>query len=98
MTITQIQDSLIPYFRQKPVVRAWLFGSHVDGTARINSDVDILVELDYEKHLGLGFISMWLEIKELLGRDVDLITTRGISPLVAPYIESNKKLIYERLD
>ena len=44
------------YFWNKPVLRPFLFGSFSRGDAEENSDVDILVELDYSKHIGFGFV------------------------------------------
>ncbi|MCG2716559.1 MAG: nucleotidyltransferase domain-containing protein, partial [Candidatus Marinimicrobia bacterium] len=35
------------YFKDKPVLRAYLFGSQVRNEADVDSDIDILVELDY---------------------------------------------------
>lgn len=96
MTPYQIRDQLVPYLRHKPVLRAWLFGSQAAGTAQKDSDIDLLVELDYSQHIGLGFITMCMELKELLGKEVDLVTTDGMSPFVAPHIEQQKMLIYER--
>lgn len=96
MTSNQIRNQIAPYFRHKPVLRAWLFGSQAMGMAADDSDIDILVELDYSQHIGLGFITMCMELKELLGKEVDLVTTDGLSPFVAPYIEQQKMLIYER--
>lgn len=96
MMSDQIEHKIVPYFQQKPVLRAWLFGSHAAGTADEDSDIDILVELDYSEHIGLGFVSMWMELSELLDSDVDLVSTDGLSPFVAPYIEAQKTLIYER--
>ena len=96
MTPNQIRNQVAPYFRHKPVLRAWLFGSQAAGTAQEGSDIDILLELDYSQHIGLGFITMWMELKELLGQEVDLVTTDGLSPYIAPYVEQYKMLIYER--
>lgn len=42
----------------KPVLRAFLFGSMSRGDAGPDSDIDILVELDYNLHIGLGFVDM----------------------------------------
>ena len=44
------------YFSGKPVIKAYLFGSYSRDEAEDNSDVDILVDLDYSKHIGLGFV------------------------------------------
>ena len=37
------------YFQDKPVLKAYLFGSYARGEADRKSDVDILVELDYSR-------------------------------------------------
>ena len=50
MTITQRNISnLQDYFKDKPVFKAFLFGSFARGEADSESDYDILVELDYSK-------------------------------------------------
>jgi len=38
---------LYNFFSGKPVKKAYLFGSYARNEARNNSDIDILVELDY---------------------------------------------------
>lgn len=88
----QIRD----YFRTQPVIRAWLFGSYADGTATENSDVDILVTLDHSRAIGLHYVQMILDLEELLGKKVDLVADEGLSKYVRPYVEKQKKLIYER--
>jgi len=40
-------DQIKAYFRDKPVVKAYVFGSYARKEATGKSDVDILVELDY---------------------------------------------------
>jgi predicted nucleotidyltransferase len=45
------------YFKTQPVLKAYLFGSYVRGEADENSDVDILVELDYAQKIGLQFFT-----------------------------------------
>jgi predicted nucleotidyltransferase len=40
------------------VIDAYLFGSYSRGDADENSDIDILVELDYSKLIGLEFVQM----------------------------------------
>ncbi len=84
------------YLAGQPVKKAYLFGSHARGTADADSDVDILVELDHAKPVGLHFVRMQLELESLLQAKVDLLSERGISKYVRPHIESDKKLIYEK--
>ena len=89
--ITQLQE----FFREKPVFRAWLFGSQARQEANEKSDVDLLVELDYDQKIGWEFVTMRLELEELLHAKVDLISSQGLSPFIGPYIEAEKQLIYE---
>ena len=84
------------YFRNKPVLRAFLFGSFSRGEAEENSDVDILVELDYSKHIGFGFVKMKLDLEEKLHKKIDLVSINSISKHILPFINNDKKLIYER--
>ncbi len=84
------------YFRDKPIIKAYLFGSQVRDEAREDSDIDILVELDYSQKIGLLFVQMKIELEELLHKKVDLVTTEGISKYIAPIIEKEREIIYER--
>lgn len=61
---------------QYGAARLALFGSHANGTAREDSDVDLLVEL--EKPLGLGFMRLAGDLEELLGKRVDLATVGAL--------------------
>lgn len=83
------------YFTQKPVLKAYLFGSYSRNEADHESDVDILVELDYSKHIGLGFVQMKFDLEERLNKKVDLVSADGINQRILPYIEPDKQLIYE---
>lgn len=84
------------YFKNKPVLKAYLFGSFVRNEANKNSDIDILVDLDYSQKIGLEFISMKLDLEDLLHRKIDLVSSLGISPYIKPIIDAEKRLIYER--
>ena len=84
------------YFQDKPVLKAFLFGSFSREDAVEDSDIDILVELDYSKHIGLGFVNMKLELEDKLHKKVDLVSSNSISKILLPFINSDKKLIYER--
>jgi len=87
--------SLQRFFAGKPVKRAYLFGSYARDEADKNSDIDILVELDFSVHIGLGFIQMKFDLEELLRRKVDLVSEDGLSKYVKPYVDKDKILIYE---
>ena len=84
------------YFSKHPVLRAYLFGSYVRGEADSESDVDILVDLDYSQKIGLQFIQMKLDLENILKTKVDLVSSGGISSHIKPYIEMEKQLIYAK--
>jgi predicted nucleotidyltransferase len=84
------------YFKDKPVRKAYLFGSQVRMDADKNSDIDILVELDHTEPVGLKFVKMQLELEGILKTKVDLLTERAVSKHIIPYVENEKKLIYEK--
>jgi uncharacterized protein len=84
------------YFQDKPVLKAYLFGSFVRGEATEQSDIDILVELDYSQSIGLGFVQMQMDLQEKLLKKVDLVSTGGLSKFIKPLIDQEKELIYAR--
>ncbi len=84
------------YFQTRPVLKAYLFGSFAKGIADAESDVDILVDLDYSQRIGLGFIQMKIDLEKLLRRNVDLVSSNGLSIHLKPLIDREKKLIYAR--
>jgi uncharacterized protein len=92
LQINQIQD----FFSNQPVLKAYLFGSYVRGDNNENSDIDLLVELDYSQPIGLEFIQMQIDLQQLLSKKVDLISARGLSKYIKPILDSEKKLIYAR--
>lgn len=77
------------------MLRAWLFGSFARGEETPDSDIDILVDLDYSKPVGLEFVQMQLDLMELLRKPIDLVSSRGLSKYIKPYIDKDKVLLYE---
>jgi len=67
------------------VKKIGVFGSHVRGEQTETSDVDLLVE--FEKPTFDNFMDLLFFFEDLFGKDVDLITTRGMSPYISPRIE-----------
>lgn len=96
ISIEEIKHNLKDYFTNKPVKKAYLFGSYARSEADEKSDMDILVELDFSKPIGLFFFTMEYELKNRFNKKIDLITTEEVSPYIKPYIEKDKILVYER--
>ena len=85
------------YFKTQPVLKAWLFGSFARGEASADSDVDLLVEFDHSKPIGLfRYARMWRELSEILGCRVDMVEEGTLRPLAEQTANNDKKLIYER--
>ena len=89
-------QSIQNYFINKPVNKAFLFGSYVRGSADAASDVDILVELDHSNPIGLGFVQMKFDLEDFLKKPVDLVSANGLSEFIAPFILKERQLIYEK--
>ena len=67
--------------RRVGVLHVGLFGSIARGEARDDSDVDVLVELDPVARVDLiDFIRLKNHLTQLLGREVDLVSRRGLRP------------------
>lgn len=71
-------------FAMYPLASMALFGSHADGTATEESDVDILVE--FKQPVGFEFIDLSIELEKILQRPVDLVTRQAVKPKLMPYI------------
>lgn len=56
-----------------------LFGSVARGEADERSDIDLLVEFEPERSL-IDHAALWLELQELLGCKVDVVSEGGIKP------------------
>lgn len=57
-----------------------------------NSDIDVVIEAP--EGTGLEFVGVALELEKALGKKVDLLTYKGISPYLKEYIlEEEAKII-----
>ena len=95
LTTSQINQIKL-FFSEQPVLKAYLFGSYGRNEANENSDLDLLVELDYSQPIGLEFIQMQLDLEKLLLKKVDLVSARGLSKYIKPILDKEKQLIYAR--
>lgn len=94
----QIIQKAAQFFQDKPVKRAYLFGSAARGEQNVDSDVDILVDLDYENGADFfALIDMQEQLAQLLAVKVDLVSSNGLSSHIKPQIDQEKQLIYEKI-
>ena len=69
--------------RQFRVSHAAVFGSVSRGEARIDSDIDVLVELDQDRPMGVfEYARLKLYINEILGGGGDVVNRSTLKPLL----------------
>jgi hypothetical protein len=72
-----------------------LFGSHARDQAKPDSDIDLLV--DYDKPIGLfRFAELQQQLSNVLGKKVDLVSRKGVSKHLKPFIENDLQVVYEK--
>lgn len=79
MQLSEQQLTIIRDFcRRRPVVRAYVFGSFARGDAHEQSDVDLLLELDYSQLDALDFLAWPQLLRRRLKKKVDIVS--GLKP------------------
>ena len=64
-------------------MHAAVFGSAARGEAAENSDLDILIDLDATRPIGLfAYANLKLYINELLGGKADVVNRKTLKPLL----------------
>ena len=97
MSTEAMTKTIAEYFKTQPVLKAWLFGSFARGEERPDSDVDILFVPDMSKKFSLFTLGgMYMDLKDILNREVDLIPDSSLLPCAKKSADHDKILIYER--
>ncbi len=78
----------LPELRQAYGVRTLgVFGSHVRGEARADSDLDVLIEFDEQRPVSLfQFVELENRLSDLLGLRVDLVEKATLKPVIGRHI------------
>ena len=97
LTPERVAEAAAPALRKWGVARAWVYGSVAAGTAGARSDVDMVVEMPPGEYLGWGLFDLRRELKEALGRKVDLHTppNENSTESVANVIGRSAVLVYD---
>ncbi len=71
-----------------------MFGSQARGTARPDSDIDVLYVLRPGRKLGWEIEQLAEDLAGLFGRKVDLISLRAVPPRLKHAVFADSRLLY----
>lgn len=94
------KEEIAAFCRRNHIRRMALFGSVLRDDFTPESDVDVLVDFELDRTPGLEFITIQDELSEILGRQVDLYTFKGVENsrnwLLREEILSSAEVQYEQ--
>lgn len=94
-TVQVDEASLAHLCRQYQVRELSLFGSAARGEMRPDSDIDLLVEFMPGASVDLfDFSGLMLDLSKLMGRKVDLVSKKGLKPLIRESVLSEARPVY----
>ncbi len=89
--LKEIIEKIVPVLKRHGVKRAGIFGSFARGEGTKDSDIDILIEFDGSL---LDMVGLEMELEEVLGRKIDMVSYKGISPyLKKPILKDELRVI-----
>ena len=89
MTVEELRSryrhQILTLSAQRGAHNVRVFGSVARGEQQAGSDVDFLVDFEPGRSL-LDLTGLWLDLEKALGCKVDVISSRGLRPRLAPEI------------
>ena len=93
-TVTIDERALQELCRRNDVSKLSVFGSFARGEDRTDSDIDLLVEFSAPKGL-FDLVALEIQLSELLGRKVDLLTEQSVSPYLRDSIRLDARVLFD---
>lgn len=94
------KNSISEICKSLRIKRMYVFGSISKNTYNDESDIDLLISFEDDlstEEYSENYFTLHHKLRELLKREVDIITERSLSnPYFIKKIENEKLLIYER--
>ena len=87
-------EKLVELCKRYHVQRLSLFGSRLKGTAKPESDIDILVEFEPAQLLGFGYFRLEDELSDLFQTKVDLNTPGSLSHFFRDEVVKTARPLY----
>jgi uncharacterized protein len=89
------KEIVLKHLKSLRPFKVGVFGSYARGENSNQSDLDILISLDYSKRISLlDLIGVEQDISDELGIKVDLVTEKSLNPLIRPYVEKDINFIF----
>jgi len=89
------KEILLEHLKPIKPLKVGIFGSYARGENTPDSDLDVLIELDYSNQISLlDLVRVEQDLTEALGIPVDLVTDKSLSSFLRPYVE--KVVVYVR--
>jgi putative addiction module CopG family antidote len=94
-TVVATVKSLEQKLRERGVIFAALFGSIVHGSARPDSDIDVLIEVDSTAQFDLiDLVGIKNLLGDRLGRQVDIVEKNSLKPAIRDTILTEAEVIF----
>lgn len=93
LSIDKIKDTVVPIMKKNDISFCFLFGSYAKGTAKENSDVDLLIDTDLT---GLKFYGLVEELRVALCKKVDLLRLKDLkndNPIALEILKEGIKIL-----
>ncbi len=94
MNSIERNKKLVSFLAQHGAKKIGLFGSVARGEEKAESDIDILVEFREVKSL-FEMVGIELELADVLGKKVDLVTEGALSPYIKDKVMKDLVVIYD---
>ena len=89
MTIEELRsrhrERILAFSQRRGASNVRVFGSLARGEQGADSDIDFLVDFEPGRSL-LDLTGLWLDLESELGCKVDVVSSRGLNPRIAPEI------------
>ncbi len=93
MIIDSQKQIILEHIKSINSLKVAIFGSYAGGENKVDSDLDLLVHLNYSYPISLLDIAhVSQNLTDAFGMPVDIVTEKSLSPYLKPFIE--KDLIY----
>jgi len=90
-TLREKREEILQVAAQHGAFNVRVFGSVIRGEETPESDIDFLIDYDLEKITPWFPGGLLMDWQDLLGRKVDVLTERGISPLIRESVLAEAK-------